>query len=92
MYQKNYLPGKTGTENNSFEWTRVKKSVNLKKVVKAPNAYKLGFLPKTSDFFRSIYSSWNIYWCLSPNFLFLVGVEKASFYEAKLRKTEYAFV
>ena len=55
--------------------------------------YNLGFLPKRlSDFFRSIYSSWNIDWCPSPNFLFLVGAEKASFYEAKLRKTEYAFV
>ena len=31
LYQKNYLPGKTGTENSSFGWTRVKKSVNLKK-------------------------------------------------------------
>ena len=37
LYQKNHLPGKTGTENSSFEWTRVKKSVNLKKVVKASN-------------------------------------------------------
>ena len=58
LYQKNYLPGKTDTENSSLGWNRVKKSVNLKKIVKTSNVYKLGFLTKKLlDLFHSIYSS-----------------------------------